>query len=93
MRLTPEEYQCICRCWQDMEEQSVRDDWERMRLLATITIQPHVIKRLSAKELLKFPWDGEKTGRTGNTGNSVRTYLSSAEQKKRFAELAERFGK
>jgi hypothetical protein len=38
----------------------MRSDWERMRMLATITIQPHVKKKLTPKALLLFEWDDQK---------------------------------
>ena len=33
--------------------------WERMRILATITIQPHVKNHLTPASLLPFPWDNQ----------------------------------
>ena len=35
-------------------------DWERMRMLATITVQPWCKKKLTPSQLLKFPWEKRK---------------------------------
>lgn len=57
-RMTVEELEAVVSEWSKGREQDYQDRWERMRLLATIVIQPHLKKRLSAKELLPLPWDG-----------------------------------
>lgn len=56
-RCTPEEFKATTEAWNEMREAEERSSWERMRLLATITIQPHVRSRLTATKLLPFPWD------------------------------------
>ena len=56
-RCTPEEFKATTEAWNKMREAEERSSWERMRLLATITIQPHVRSRLTAAKLLPFPWD------------------------------------
>lgn len=58
--LSPDEFSAICQAYNDKEEARVHDEWERMRLLATITIQPHVKNRLQATKLLPLPWDGDR---------------------------------
>ena len=57
-RMTVEELEAVVDEWSKGRESDYQDSWERMRLLATIVIQPHLKKRLSAKELLPLPWDG-----------------------------------
>ena len=39
------------------QEQHVEDSWERMRLLAAITIQPHCKNRIRKEQLVPLPWD------------------------------------
>jgi len=41
-----------------------KDNWQRMRLLAAIVIQPHLDKRhrITPEKLLPFPWDKSKAG-------------------------------
>ena len=63
-RLTPDEFEAVCDAWHDDREHTLHDEWERMRLLATITIQPHVKGKLSPQRLLPFPWEWEKTKKT-----------------------------
>ena len=63
-RLTPEEFGAVCDAWHENREATLHDEWERMRLLATITIQPHVKGKLSPQRLLPFPWEREKTKKT-----------------------------
>ncbi len=55
--LTPEEFGCICRAFHDQRETDYKDEWERMRLLAAIVIQPHVKNKLTPEKLLPLPWD------------------------------------
>ena len=45
--LTPSEFRAVCDAWGRRNEGLEQGAWERMRLLATITIQPHVKKRLT----------------------------------------------
>ncbi len=78
-RLTPGEFEAICGAFYDKEESKRRDDWERMRLLAAIVIQPHVKKKLTPKSLLPFNWDKKKA--------ADKPLLSKEESRKRFLEL------
>lgn len=50
----------MCASWGRHSEGLEQGSWERMRLLATITIQPHVKKRLTPGQLLPLPWDGKR---------------------------------
>ena len=43
-RLSPDEFRHVC-------EALYQDGWARMRMLATITVQPHVRKRLTPEAL------------------------------------------
>lgn len=49
------------REWRENREEASRGDWERMRLLATMVMQPHCKNRLNPKKLLPLPWDKNKT--------------------------------
>lgn len=46
----------------------MRYEWERMWLLATVTIQPHVKSRLKAEMLLPLPWDKAKMSKAEPVG-------------------------
>ena len=43
-----------------MRDAEMKADWERMRLLATITIQPHTKRKITAQKLVPLPWDTKK---------------------------------
>ena len=58
--LTPSEFRAVCDAWGRRNEGLEQGAWERMRLLATITIQPHVKKRLTPGQLLPLPWDRKR---------------------------------
>lgn len=56
-----------------------------MRLLATIVIQPHLRKKVTANNLLKFPWDREKFSH-----DTESIPVSAEESKRRFEELVKK---
>ena len=56
-----------------------------MRLLATIVIQPHLRKKVTANNLLKFPWDREKVSHEIESNP-----ISAEESKRRFEKLVKR---
>lgn len=72
-----------------MEERSA---WERMRMLATICVQPYSKKRLKATELMRFPWDEEQNGSPTRPpqGEGV---VSKEEALKRFEKLVRKIKK
>ena len=43
-----------------MTESHNRDAWERTRILAAISIQPHIKNKITHKQLLPMPWDDKK---------------------------------
>lgn len=69
-----------------MTEGRHRDAWERTRSVAAITIQPHVKKRITPRQLLPMPWDNPK--KAGRAPQSVK--LSADEQRRRFEQLTSR---
>lgn len=46
-------------------EEREKAEWERTRWLATITINPHVKKRLTPKDLATFPWEKKEKAADG----------------------------
>lgn len=62
--LTPEEWTAVADSYATSHEMEMHDGWERMRMLATITIQPHVKNRLTPDTLLPLPWDNDQTQTT-----------------------------
>jgi hypothetical protein len=79
-RLTPDEfYECSKAC-HDQFEMLQQAEWERMRMLATITIQPHVKNKLTPAALLPFPWEKKPKG----------PQVSKEEDRRRFENLINR---
>lgn len=67
-----------------------RSAWERMRMLATICVQPYSKKRLKATELMRFPWD-DTNKQTTDTSKDVE--ISKEEALRRFEALVHRMKK
>jgi len=65
-----------------MHNDRERAEWERMRLFATIGIQPHVRKKVTPRQLVPLPWDSE-----GKKNRSKRPEPSAEEKKRRFESL------
>lgn len=85
---TPEEFESICKAYHDQREADYKDEWERMRLLATYAIQPHIKKKITAQNLLPLPWDKPKPQR--KKGQKALKPLSAEESKARFEKLVKR---
>lgn len=83
-QLTPGELEAALRAHREREELRRRDDWERMRLLAVMVMQPHCRKRLSPGKLLPFPW--ERKERVGAAIPDKET------ARRRFEDLVRRSG-
>lgn len=82
-----EEFESICSAWHENAEAAHRGEWERMRLLAAISIQPHVKKPIPPKKLLPLPWDDARRERKD------KKPISTAEEgRKRFEVLIRRLG-
>lgn len=78
--LSPDEFRAIHRMYIEQETERMHGEWERVRILATITVQPNLGKPVDAKRLLPLPWDKK---------------INNAEPKKstreRFEYLAKKF--
>lgn len=84
-RLTPDEFSAIYKEYQAAEEARYKDEWERIRLLATIVIQPHVKNKLTPQKVLPFSWDeGEKKKK------KPAEVLTADEHRNRFEEFMKR---
>ena len=79
-QLTPEEFQSAYRAWADRAEQQERSAWERTRMQAAITIQPHVKGKITPQKLLPFPWEKEMK-------KPRRKPTTAEEDMKRFEEV------
>lgn len=82
-----DEFEHITRAWHSMTDEQNRDEWERMRILATICIQPHTKKKLTPKQLIPLPWDRRRNRRNNNAPE-----LTKEQRRKRVEELMQRMG-
>lgn len=86
--LTPDEFAHIYRAYGNDKEAQYRDNWERMRMLAAIILQPYAKKGLKPHTLLPFPWDPESKPRPTNTAPAV----TKEDALQRFEEMLEKVG-
>ena len=82
-----DEFAAVYNAYAEQRDADYKDNWVRMRLLATITIQPHLDKRhkITPEKLLPLPWDHEQKKHNKPT-------MTPAQQRKRMEELVNRFG-
>lgn len=83
-RLLPEEFEQIGKAYSERCAEENRMEWERMRVLATITIQPHVKGKMTPQKLLPFPWEKRV--------KANQKPVSKAEDKARLEALVKRIG-
>lgn len=87
MSLTPVEAEAVSDAYHEASQQRTRDAWERMRMLATISIQLNMKKRIRSEDIMPFPWDAEhKT----DTENPKAETLTKEEAKERLRGLIAR---
>lgn len=80
----------MCEAWHQQQNGLMQGEWERMRLLATITIQPHAKKKLTPQALLPLPWDAKKR-KTEKQDTGPK--LTKEQQLARFEKLVNKIGK
>ncbi len=82
VRLTPSEFRAVTEAARDRQERINREDWARARLMACLSMQPHLTKRLRPQELLPFPWEQE-----GKENAEAPKDLGKEESQRRFERL------
>lgn len=87
-RLDVDDFNSAAKAWSEMRDGGERGQWERMRILASIVIQPHVKGRMKPERLLPLPWDKKKCGKTMRQGAP----LGKEAQKERLEKLLGRIG-
>ena len=86
-RLTPDEFNAVCKMYSDQEQTQYKDNWERMRILAAVTIQPHVKSKLTPQKLLPLSWD-KKQPRTRQRAEEVKSeHITAKEAKERKKKI------
>ena len=82
-QLTPGEFEAVCQSWHDSRERDMQDGWERMRMNAAITIQPHVKGKITPQKLIAFPWEKRMK-------KAEAPKVSAEEARRRFERLTSR---
>lgn len=85
-QMTPRELEAVVGAWGRSEQQRERQAWERMRLLATVTVQPHVRDRITPRTLIRLPWDSAEAEPDSDLGEQ----LTAAERRERAREFLRR---
>lgn len=80
-RCTPSEFKATFDVWNRQEEQRERGHWERVRMSCLCSLQPYSKKRLSATDIMEFPW--EKRSETPKETLSKEEELARYEAAKR----------
>lgn len=77
-------FNAVVSAYSDSEEYKRRDEWERVRQLATFSIQPYLSKKhsVSPEKLFPLPWDNEKH----------KSSMSAESQQQRMKKLFEQVG-
>lgn len=84
-----EEFAAVYKAYAEQRDTDFKDNWQRMRLLATIVIQPHLAKnkKVTPEKLLPFPWDKPKT-----SAKKKEAGITPEKQRERMAELVKKLG-
>ncbi len=80
--LTPDEFTHIYDAYSDEREEQYKDSWNRMRMLASISLQPYSKNHITPHKLLPFPWDNEDVRQAKDAPK-----VSKEEALKRFEEV------
>jgi hypothetical protein len=81
------EFAAVYDAYATQRDLDYKDKWTRMRLLATIVIQPHLGrgKKLTPEKLLPFPWEKKKHFTEGPS-------MTPDEQRRRMEDLVKKLG-
>lgn len=85
-----EEFAAVYRAYSEQRNTDFKANWERVRMLATITIQPHLgkNKKMTPEKLLPFPWDKPQKRGAKEKGKQ----LTPDQQRERMVELVKKLG-
>lgn len=83
-----DEFTAVYEAYATQRDVDFKDKWTRMRMLATIVIQPHLGKgkKLTPEKLLPFPWEKKERPRKD------APQMTPEQQRKRMEELVKKFG-
>lgn len=86
-RCAPDELEAIFRAYSEVRQEDRQDEWERMRIAATIGIQPHVRRKITPQKLLPFAWNSKNKA---TTQKATAENMSPEDRKLRFEKLAKK---
>lgn len=86
--LEPEEFTSIYKAYGARETQLYREDWERVRILGYMCVQPYAKKGLTPRKLLSFPWDNRPEGETERAKAETLSKEEALEMFKKRMSLA-----
>ncbi len=95
-RCTPSEYNAIYREWHDHGEKQIQTQWEMVRMECLCTLQPYSRKRLTARDVMTFPWEEKaksEEGRTKSEEGRVKSEESNGQKQMSREEFLERYRK
>lgn len=84
-----QEFAAVYKAYAEQRDFDYKNSWERMRLLAAITIQPHLAKgkKITPEKLLPFPWDKKKVAAAKKAKE-----ITPEQQRRRMEELVKKLG-
>lgn len=87
-RLDFAEFSAVWQAYAEQRDANFKDEWQRMRMLATIVIQPHLSKgrKVTPEKLLPFPWDKQQAPKP------QAPKLTATQHRKRMEELVAKLG-
>ncbi len=59
-RCTPAEFRAIADSYAREEARYVEGEWERSRMQCLCSLQPWSEEKLTARDIMRFPWDKEE---------------------------------
>lgn len=83
-RLTPTEFEHVYKAYSEKEDADYKDAWGRMRLAATVLLQPHTKKKITPEKVIIFPWEKKQLN---------KPIIGKDESKARFEALMARIHK
>ena len=73
-RCTPSEFYAAWEAWSEVRSMDERARWERMRMQCLCTLQPYSKKKLTARDVMRFPWEeSEERREKGEESPSSRS--------------------
>ena len=87
MAMRPAEFEVVVRMHRDAAESQSRDNWERTRMLAYITLLPNMKKRLTPQQIMPLPWDKSDKEPAETPEQRKEDFLKALEKSKRYNSM------